>query len=424
MLSAASLADYRRALTAPGARGPVLFSLLARMPIAMIGLAMLLYVRTTTGSFAIAGGVSAAVLIGVAAGSVGQGRLIDRFGPTRPLLVVGAAFTVATAASVAAVQLGAPTMVLVVLGFITGASEPAVGSASRSTWSRLVPAGPVRAAALAYEAISMEVFFILGPALAGVLLYAPWAGTGVVVGAVVMVLGSTGFALTDTVRGWRAAPAGTLRVRGLGALAQPGMRTLALAALGFGVVIGFVEVAVPAVTAEAGRPALSGLLLSLWSVSSVAFGVYYGTRPWPRPVHLRLPVLLAGFALLVPLLAVPSSLWGLALVLLVVGTMITPQSTTHSHLIDSAAAPGTHTEAFGWIITAVTLGLAGGQSVSGVLVEHVGTDASFLLAGVAGLIVATAVWARRNTLAAAPATGSEPVPAVVDALSTPVSFAH
>lgn len=58
------------------------------------------------------------------------------------------------------------------------------------------------------------------------------------------------------------------------------------------------------------------------------------------------------------------------------------------------------------------------------LVEHVGTDASFLLAGVAGLIVATAVWARRNTLAAAPATGSEPVPAVVDALSTPVSFAH
>jgi len=83
MSASVGLADYRRALTAPGARGPVLFSLLGRMPIAMIGLAMLLYVRASTGSFAIAGLVSAAVLVGVAAGSVVQGRVIDRFGPTR-----------------------------------------------------------------------------------------------------------------------------------------------------------------------------------------------------------------------------------------------------------------------------------------------------------------------------------------------------
>ena len=406
MSSSAGLADYRRALTAPGARGPVLFSLLARMPIAMVGLAMLLYVRTTTGSFATAGLVSAAVLVGVAAGAVGQGRVIDRFGPTRPLLAVTAVFAVSIATAVAAVQLGVPTPVLVAIGFVTGSSEPAVGAASRSTWSRLVPAGPVRQAALAYEAISMEVFFILGPALAGVLLYAPWAGTGVVVGAVLMVAGGTGFALTDTVRGWGPAPAGTVHSRGLGALSTPGMRTLAIAALGFGAVIGFVEVGVPAVTAAAGRPALSGLMLSLWSVSSVVFGVLYSTRPWPRPVHLRLPFLLAAFALLVPLLAVPSTLGGLAVALLVVGTMITPQSTAHSSTIDSAAPAGTHTEAFGWVITAVTLGLAGGQSVAGQLVERVSPQAAFLSAGAVGLVVAAVVTARRGTL-----VGPAPTPA-------------
>ena len=408
MSSSTGLADYRRALGAPGARGPVLFSLLARMPIAMIGLAMLLYVRTTTGSFATAGLVSAAVLVGVAVGSVGQGRVIDRFGPTRPLLLVTAVFAVAVAASVAAVQLRASTPLLVGLGFITGLSEPAVGAASRSTWSRLVPDGPVRQAALAYEAISMEVFFILGPALAGVLLYAPWAGTGVVVGAVVMVVGGTGFALTDTVRSWGPAPADAVRSRGLGALSTPGMRTLALAALGFGLVVGFVEVGVPAVTAAAGRPALSGLMLSLWSVSSVVFGVLYSTRPWPRPMHLRLPFLLAAFALLVPLLAVPTSLWGLAVALLVVGTMITPQSTAHSSMIDHAAPAGTHTEAFGWIITAVTLGLAGGQSMAGQLVEHVGPRAAFLAAGAVGLAVAAVVLARRATLASASPTQPSP----------------
>ncbi len=398
MSASVGLADYRRALTAPGARGPVLFSLLGRMPIAMIGLAMLLYVRASTGSFAIAGLVSAAVLVGVAAGSVVQGRVIDRFGPTRPLLVVTAMFTASVAAAVLGVELRLPTGVLMGMGFLTGFTEPAIGAASRSTWSRLVPAGPLRQAALAYESISMEVFFILGPALAGVLLYVPWAGTGIVVGATAMVIGGVGFAGTQTVRAWGPAPAATVHPRGLGALGTPGMRTLALAALGFGMVIGFVEVGVPAVTAAAGAPALSGVMLGLWSVSSVIFGVAYSTRPWPRPMHVRLPVLLATFAVLVPLLAVPATLWGLALALLVVGTMITPQATAHSATIDTAAPVGTHTEAFGWVITAVTLGLAAGQSVSGQLVEHVSTDAAFYSAAVAGMGMAGLVWTRRHTL--------------------------
>ncbi len=398
MSASVGLADYRRALTAPGARGPVLFSLLGRMPIAMIGLAMLLYVRTSTGSFAIAGLVSAAVLVGVAAGSVVQGRVIDRFGPTRPLLVVTAMFAASVAAAVLGVELRLPTGVLMGMGFLTGFTEPAIGAASRSTWSRLVPAGPVRQAALAYESISMEVFFILGPALAGMLLYAPWGGTGIVVGATAMVIGGVGFAGTRTVRAWGPAPAATVHPRGLGALGTPGMRTLALAALGFGMVIGFVEVGVPAVTAAAGAPALSGVMLGLWSVSSVIFGVAYSTRPWPRPMHVRLPVLLATFAVLVPLLAVPATLWGLALALLVVGTMITPQATAHSATIDTAAPAGTHTEAFGWVITAVTLGLAAGQSVSGQLVEHVSIDAAFYSAAVAGVGMAVLVWTRRHTL--------------------------
>jgi len=398
MSASVGLTDYRRALTAPGARGPVLFSLLGRMPIAMIGLAMLLYVRASTGSFAIAGLVSAAVLVGVAAGSVVQGRVIDRFGPTRPLLVVTAMFAVSVAAAVLGVELRLPTGVLMGMGLLTGFTEPAIGAASRSTWSRLVPAGPLRQAALAYESISMEVFFILGPALAGVLLYAPWAGTGIVVGATAMVIGGVGFAGTQTVRAWGPAPAATVHPRGLGALGTPGMRTLALAALGFGMVIGFVEVGVPAVTAGAGAPALSGVMLGLWSVSSVIFGVAYSTRPWPRPMHVRLPVLLATFAVLVPLLAVPATLWGLALALLVVGTMITPQATAHSATIDTAAPAGTHTEAFGWVITAVTLGLAAGQSVSGQLVEHVSTDAAFYSAAVAGMGMAGLVWTRRHTL--------------------------
>jgi MFS family permease len=396
MSQSVSLADYRAALTTPGSGRPLAASLLARLPIAMIGLSALLYVQQETGSFAAAGLVSAGSLVGVSVGSIIQGRLIDRLGPTRPLRVVVALFAVAMAALTLAIEAHAAPPVLVLLGGGIGITEPMVGSASRALWGRLVTAERAKNAAFSYEAISMEVFFILGPGLAGLLVAAPWPGTGMVAGGLCMVVGATLFALSPAVRAWGPAP--TTHRPLLGALAGPGMRTLALAALGFGMVIGFVEVAVPAAATEAGQPTLGGVLLSAWSVSSVGFGIAFSLRPWPRRMSSRLPALLAAFGLLVALLAWPSTLWGLALAMLAAGAMITPQSATHSAAIEVVAPEGTAAEAFGWVLTAVTLGLAFGQSVSGYLVEHSGPSASFLAAGVAALVVAALVWLLRATV--------------------------
>lgn len=396
MSHSAGLADFRAALTTPGARAPVLTSLLARMPIAMVGLSLLLYVQRESGSFAVAGFVSAGSLIGVAIGAVGQGRIMDRLGPTKPLLIASALFVLTVTAVIIAIEAGQTGPALVALGWLIGLTEPMVGSASRALWTHLVPPGPIRHAAFAYEAISLEVFFILGPALAGILVAAPWSGTGLVFSAVCMVVGGVGFALTAAVRSVRPAPSSGGHL--LGALATPGMRTVALAALGFGVTVGFVEVAIPAAATNAGHAPLGGVMLAAWSLTSVVFGVYYASRPWPERMGLRLPFLLGMFALFVIPLASTSSLLWLALLSLVAGMWITPQSTTHSTAIELVAPEGTATEAFGWIITAVTLGLAAGQSTSGYLVEHVGVWSAFLTAGVAGLLIAGLVLARRNTI--------------------------
>jgi MFS family permease len=379
------------------------------MPIAMVGLSLLLYVQRETGSFAIAGVVSAGSLVGVAIGSVGQGRIMDRRGPTRPLLVASALFVLAVVAVTIAVETAQPAVTLIALGALIGLTQPMVGSASRALWTHLVPPGPVRNAAFAYEAISLEVFFILGPALAGMMVAAPWAGTGLVFSSVCMIVGSVGFALTKPVRA--VAPVPNTDRKLLGALGTPGMRTVALAALGFGVTVGFVEVAMPAAATNAGNAPMGGVMLALWSLTSVIFGVFYAARPWPKPMHLRLPVLLGMFALLVAPLAIPSSLFGLALLSLFAGMWITPQSTTHSTVIDMVAPPGSATEAFGWIVTAVTLGLAAGQSISGYLVEHVGVWSSFLAASAAGLLIAGLVWARRHTVV----THQQKVPELVAA---------
>lgn len=409
----ARLSDYRTALTAPGSRGPVLSSLMARLPVAMVGFSVLLYVQRTTGSFATAGLVAAGLLFGVSLGSVTQGRIIDWLGPTRPILVVTALFTAAITALVIAIEGHAATPILLALATASGITEPMISSASRTLWSRLLPDGPARQAAYAYEAISMEVFFILGPGLAGIMIATPWAGSGVIVGAACMIVGSCIFALSPAVRAWGPRTRSTTARPLLGALVSPGMRTLVVASLGFGVVIGFVEVAVPAAATAAGRPTIGGLLLSVWSLSSVVFGMLYSMRPWPRAVRLRMPVLLAGFGVAVGLLAlptalVPSSMLVLACAMVLAGALITPQATTHSSIIELVAPPGTATEAFGWVITSVTLGLAAGQSISGQIVEAFGPPLSFLGATLCSGILAAIVYARRGTI------GSAVLPEVVE----------
>ncbi len=398
MSYSARLSDYRAALRTPGALAPVIGALLARLPIAMLGLSLLLYVQRQTGSFAMAGLMSAGELIGVASGSVVQGRVMDRRGPTVPLLIASGLFAVAVTVGVLAIEAHAPVIVLVALAYGIGVTQPTVGSASRALWTRLLPPGSTRQAAYAYEAISMEVIFILGPALAGIIIAVPWPGTGVVAGSICMIIGTICFALAPAVRAQSLAEREPRARDLLGALASPGMRTVALAAMGFGVAIGFVEVAVPAAATRAGHAPIGGLLMAMWSLSSVIFGVLYAMSPWPRAMHLRLPVLLGGFAVMIAPLAIPSGLGGLAALMLLAGILITPQATAHSAAIELVAPRGTVTEAFGWIITSVTLGLALGQSASGWLVEHVGIRSAFLASAIGGLLFALLLWARRDTV--------------------------
>ena len=396
MSSSSSLADYRAALTAPGAVLPVIASAVARLPMAMIGLATLLYVQRVTGSFGVAGLVSAGMLIGVSCGSVVQGRIIDRIGPVRPLLIASGALAAAGVALVVAIESRAPLLTLLACAVVVGLAQPAMPGASRTLWTQLVPPGRSRDAAFSYEAISLEVFFILGPSLAALLVLLPWPGTGTAVALVLMATGSAAFALTHAVRTQRPVPAAPTGL--FGALAVPGLRTIVLASLGFGLVIGSVEVGVPAVTAAAGSAALGGVLLSAWSITSVLAGVAYSLRPWPRPLHLRLPVLLLAFALCVGAMAVAGPLPALVVAMLLAGATITPQVTAHSLGVEATAPKGTATEAFGWVVTAATLGLSSGQSTSGMVVEAFGPHAAFAVGGIAGVVVAGVLWLRRSSL--------------------------
>src|SRR3954451_24225178 len=77
---------YDRILRAPDVMPLIDAALAARLPIGIDSIAIVLFLRERTGSYAAAGIVSAAFALGGGAGAPLSGRLIDRFGHRRVLV--------------------------------------------------------------------------------------------------------------------------------------------------------------------------------------------------------------------------------------------------------------------------------------------------------------------------------------------------
>jgi MFS family permease len=102
------LTTYRRVLALPGALWFSMSGLLARLPISMVSLGIVLLVSGRTGSYSLAGSISAAYLLSNAAFAVPQARLIDRLGQGRVLPACVGVFALGLAGTMATVELDRP----------------------------------------------------------------------------------------------------------------------------------------------------------------------------------------------------------------------------------------------------------------------------------------------------------------------------
>jgi MFS family permease len=117
---------YRALVGLPEARWPLVFSVAGSMPIGMYGLAILLLVRESNGSFAVAGRVVGAFGLANALGAVVQGRLMDRLGQSRVLRRAAAVHVAMLVALVVAAGRGAPAWVLALCALGAGGFLPQV----------------------------------------------------------------------------------------------------------------------------------------------------------------------------------------------------------------------------------------------------------------------------------------------------------
>ena len=386
---------YAALLRLPGARGPVIASAVGSMPIGMFGLAVLLLAQDATGSFAVAGRVVGAFGIGNAVGAVAQGRLMDRLGQTRVLRVAAVMHALACGTLVLAALEGAGTGVLYGCAAAGGLALPQLPAAMRSLWSTLARDGEQRETAYAMVSIVFEVSVITAPALAAaiVALFSPAAA--VATGAAVAAGGALAFSVTRASLVWRGEPHDVGR---LGPLSAPGMRTVFVTLGAFGTAVGVVQVLLPAFADERGSAETGGLYLALLSAGSLAGGLIYGARSWPGEPVRRLPVLLLALGVGFALLAAATVPVVLGALLIASGLVLAPATVVASTLLDTAAPPGTVTEAFAVMVMGIVAGTALGNALGGAIVEDWSYEAGALCAGAIAALGAAIALARRRTL--------------------------
>jgi MFS family permease len=391
--------------SAPGALRVFAISIVARLPLTMLSIGLLVHARHLTGSFAAAGVVTGAYAIALGAGGPLLGKIVDRRGQTA-VLVASASVAAPLLGAVALLPVGTSPAVLVALAGAIGLASPPIGACVRTLFPGLLDDPAAVRAAYAADASASELTWIAGPPLA-LGLGAAWStGAALAVAGAILLAATLAFALEPTSRAWRPAPAAAERTR-CGSLQAPAMRTLVIVLVAVGVLFGAVEVAVTAATSALGSTAAAGPLLGVWGAGSLVGGLLasrHGERlHGPAGLALVLVALTVGH---LALTAAVGSVLALAAVLLVAGAAIAPTYATVYAMVDDAAPAGTVTEAFAWLGTAIAVGASAGSAAAGALADHAGPVAAFALAGAAGAAAVLLALLRASTLG-----GPTPVPA-------------
>ena len=386
------LDTYRRVLGLPGAASFTTAAVVARLPMSMTGLGIVLLVTQATGSYAHAGRVSATYVMATALASIPLARLVDRLGQRRVLLPAAAASAVSLLTMTVGVRLGWASPLVYVAAFVAGALMPNFGAAARTRWTHALDDDPDRQrldTAFAWEAVMDEVVFVVSPTLATFLAATASPVVTVVASVAALLLGATWLHTQRSTE-----PPATADEVHLGAMGRLPWRTLgplSLTGTLLGLAFGGCEVATIALADEQDKPVAAGIILAIWSMGSLLAGLVTGALTLKRPVATRVRIGLVALAVAsLPTPFLGDSLALTAFFLLFVGAGIAPTMIASVSWVESLVPRSRLNEALAVYTTGVVAGVAPGAALSGAVVDAQGARTAYGVL-VVGLFVAVLI---------------------------------
>jgi MFS family permease len=385
-------------LRRPGAWQFSLAGLIARLPLSMISIGLVLLVEAERGSYTLAGAVTATTAVAEAFGQPVVARRVDRYGQRRVITPVLAAHAVLVPLVVGIAVSELPAVWLFPVAAAAGATFPPVGSLVRARWNALLGEGPLLRTAFSLESVADELVFVIGPPLitaVALLLGAPAA----VLGTLLFLVPGTATLLLQR----RTEPAlQPQHDNATGILRNPGLPAVIAVMFFLGGLFGAVEVATIATADVAGRPGAAGIVLAAYALGSLIAGVAYGQLHLTTPISRQFTVAILTAAITsLLLLPASASLTWLAVATFVAGASISPSLITGFGLAVAVVPGNAVTQGLTWASSGLVLGFATASAVTGAVVDLQGTRAAFTVAVISALAAAlTAARSRRRMSAA------------------------
>lgn len=378
---------YAQLLRVPGGPAFSAAGFVARLPISMVGIGLVLLVSATTGRYGLAGAVTAAYALASAALQPLVSRAADRRGQS---VVVSAATAVSLTGLVSLVWLttsGAPAWTYFPAAALAGGLSPNIGSMVRARWSARLAGTPALRTAYSLESVLDEVVFVVGPPFITLLAARAGAAPALLATQAFLVVGTVWFVL---LRGSEPPRVEGGHLGGPSVLGLPGLRALTVIMVALGGVFGSVEVVTVAFADERDRPLVAGVVLALYAAGSLVGGVVYGARSSAVPLHRQLVRL--GCLLPLPMLPLPVAHGAPVLAALVTasGLLVAPTLIATFALVDHLVPPERLTEGLTWAMTGITFGASLGAAVCGPLIDAVGTPSAYVVTAACGLLTAGA----------------------------------
>ena len=171
-----AISQYKRLFSLNGAKSFCVAGAIARLPMSMIALGIVLALNHLYNNWTIAGAMSASYVLAQAAVTPVYAKLFDRFGQRKVGVIALTAQVVAMISFAFAALFRVPLALLFVLAIVMGVTQFAFGALVRTRWAYSLRAesdDSLLNVAYALESGIDEIVFILGPILAA------WLATSV-----------------------------------------------------------------------------------------------------------------------------------------------------------------------------------------------------------------------------------------------------
>ncbi len=367
------MSGYREVLRTPGVARVLGAQLTARFPAGMISLAFLLHLQQVHDSYAAAGLVLAATSAGQAIAGPLTSRWMGRW-RIRPVILLTLTVCFAAYLTIALVPMAVWTTMIV--GLIGGLSNPPIQSAVRTIYPKLVNSKQLTPL-FALDASAQEIIWVIGPVATTFIAMQLAPALAILAAAAFLLGGGLWFALSPEV--------GKVRIpRSRRVLGQVLLRRPVLLATIVGLLlVGGTAALEAGVVAVYGHGRLeAGVLLSIWSIGSLAGGLLLGHAPiGPWALARRMFVVFAGTALAALML----DFWWLALTLFIAGLGLAPALAVMFSIVSASVSFSDTAEAYGWIGTGQLMGAALGSAVAGFMIDGNGAIGGFIVGAVLAL---------------------------------------